>query len=54
MTAEKPSWTICIVTIHRRRSTRSAIAPAGMASTNSGPNCATIIRPTSEALSVRV
>ena len=50
---EKSIWTICIATSQRRRSKRSAITPAGMESSSSGPSWANTSRPTIEALPVR-
>lgn len=50
---EKASCTSCMATSQRRRSNRSAMTPAGMDSTSSGPSWANTSRPTTEALPVR-
>ena len=52
-TTENTSITTCMAANHLRRSTESAMTPAGMASNNNGPICAKISSATSDALPVR-
>ena len=51
--AENTSWTICIAISQRRRSKRSAITPAGIDSSRSGPSWANTSSPTIDARPVR-